>query len=367
MAADQLLSLARDTSAESRQTLFEQVRDLLLEESQSVNARERALMGEILRRLVGDVEMSLRRRLAEQLARRSDAPHALIVELANDQIEVALPILVKSEVLKDPDLLDVIQHRQTEHQLAISLRKSVSEQVSGALVGTGSKDVIVSLLNNHGAKISREVYGYLAEESERVDEYQEPLVRRADLPVPLAERMYEWVSGALRQHIKTHFDVDGEALDAALAAATDASIEAHERESAAPTPSEDLVDRLCELGELDGAFLVKALRSGEVALFEKGLGKLSGLRSNVLRRIIFEPGGEALALVCKSAELADEAFHEIVRLLRRHVENDDTLEPDPKLFELYRQTAKADAERVVQRWRRSSQYLNAMERVSDRH
>ena len=57
--------------------------------------------------------------------------------LANDDIEVAYPILAFNKVLQDADLIEVIRHRTLEHQLVIAIREDVSEAVSDALVRTG--------------------------------------------------------------------------------------------------------------------------------------------------------------------------------------------------------------------------------------
>ena len=125
MSLEELFVLAQDDSAEGRQSLFENMRDLFLDDGSSVSDREKALMGEILRRLVHDVELKLRKSLAEKLSKRSDTPHALIVELANDDFEVAHPILIESNVLQDADLIETIRHRTMEHQLAISVAHPV--------------------------------------------------------------------------------------------------------------------------------------------------------------------------------------------------------------------------------------------------
>ncbi len=185
-SADELFALARNKSVEGRRALFSTVCDIFLGESLTLSDRERALMGEILRQLVRDVELTMRKAIAERLSRKPDAPHALIIELANDQIDVAHPILKDSDVLRDVDLIEVIRHRTMEHQLAVAMRKTLSAGVSAALVETGNQDVIATLLNNHGATITREVMDYLVNETKRVDAYQNPLVRRPDLPPDLA-------------------------------------------------------------------------------------------------------------------------------------------------------------------------------------
>ena len=365
MSLEELFVLAQDDSAEGRQSLFENMRDLFLDDGSSVSDREKALMGEILRRLVHDVELKLRKSLAEKLSKRSDTPHALIVELANDDFEVAHPILIESNVLQDADLIETIRHRTMEHQLAISMRKNLSEDVSEALVGTSQEDVIASLLNNHGAKVSRHVMDYLVSESKRVDSYQNPLVQRPDLPPELAERMSWWVSAALRESEK--FSLDLGELDDAIETATSEQFGMKQQASALVTKADELVERLSDLGEVDASFLIKALRQGEISLFESAFCKLTGLKLKRLRRILFEPGGEALVLLCRAIDLGGETFSELFELSRRAKDREQevTREQMDRLLSLYDKTKPDDAKRILKRWRRSSEYLFAVKRISN--
>ena len=366
ISRDDLFALAQDKSSEGRQTLFENMRDLFLDNGRSVSDRERALMSEILRRLVHDVEKKLRKSLAENLSKRSDTPHALIVELANDEFEVAHPILIESNVLQDQDLIETIKHRTMAHQFAISMRNTLSEDVSEALVETGEQDVIANLLNNHGAKISRHVMDYLVSESKRVDSYQNPLVQRPDLPPELAERMSWWVSAALREHISGKFNLDLGELDDAIETVTSEQFGA-EPDTAAPTSkADDLVERLSDLGELNASFLVKALRQGEISLFEAAFCKLTGLKTKLLRRILFEPGGEALVLLCRAIDVGTDTFAEIFELSRRAKDREEEISEEQKtrLSTLYDKTKPEDAKRILKRWRRSSDYLFAVKQIS---
>ena len=82
-------------------------------------------MTEILRQLIHDVEMSVRLALSERLAAEDSAPKDLIQILANAEIEVAYPILKDSSVLQDIDLIEIIQHRTMNHQLAVAMRDSL--------------------------------------------------------------------------------------------------------------------------------------------------------------------------------------------------------------------------------------------------
>ncbi len=117
----------------------------------------------------------------------------LISLLANDRIEIARPVLLRSPVLRDEDLVTIVKLRGREHILAIAMRPRLSEFVSDACIETGDDEVIEGLLRNNGSEISKKAFSYLVAESERVDRFREPLVCRADLPQDLAMRMFWWV------------------------------------------------------------------------------------------------------------------------------------------------------------------------------
>jgi hypothetical protein len=141
-----LLDLALDKSLEGRRALTATIGDLFGKQDAVLSERERALMTDILRKLIHDCEMAVRRDLSERLSGAPNPPHELIVALANDEIEVAEPILKRSAVLRDAELVGVIRHRTQQHQLVIAMRRSLSEYVSDALVETGNIDVIKVLL-----------------------------------------------------------------------------------------------------------------------------------------------------------------------------------------------------------------------------
>lgn len=365
-SADSLFALAHDDSATGRRALFETVRDMLFDDGGGASERERNLMGEILRQLVHEVEMALREKLAAQLTERDDMPHALIIELANGAIEVAYPILLESGVLSDEDLIEIVRHRTMGHQLAVSRREGLSEPVSDTLVETGNEVVIASLLDNHGARISSRLMDYLVDQSRQIDRYRQPLIHRSDLPEALAKRMYWWVSAALRKHIDEHFAVDTEALDDEIEAVTLQSVDRREPTLAPPSQPDQLVERIAELGQLDAAFLLESLRDGEISLFESTLCKMSGLAAERVRRILYEPGGEALAILCRAIDLDAAAYVTIFAQTRqaRDGQQAPSAEQEARLAERYRDSRRDEAEQVLNRWRRSSLYVDALDRLS---
>ncbi|HSR73021.1 MAG TPA: DUF2336 domain-containing protein [Kiloniellales bacterium] len=364
----QLLDLALDKSVESRRALTATIGDLFSAKDRVLTERERALMGDILRKLIRDCESVVRRDLSERLARAPDPPHDLIVALANDDIEVAAPVLMNSSVLRDVELIQVIRQRTQQHQLAIAMRRSISEHVSDALVETGSTDVIKTLLENQDARISEATMIYLAEESRRVDTYQEPLIKRRDLKPELAERMYLWVSAALRQHILTSFDIHPTRLDDELegvAAAISADPDQHREDPEAEQPAAVLARRLSETKQITPEFLIQVLRQGEIRLFEALFAELSGLRTPRLQTVLYDGGGENLAIACRALEMPKPTFATIFLLSRRGRPGQQVVEPRElsHALMLFDRTKPTAAREVLKSWRRNPKYQTAIERL----
>ncbi|GIK97453.1 MAG: hypothetical protein BroJett029_16620 [Alphaproteobacteria bacterium] len=366
-----LLRLARDKSIDSRKQLVAIVSDLFFDKGTALTAHERALMTDILKKLINDVAVPVRKALAERLATVPSAPHDVIVALANDEIDVAKPVLMRSEALLDIDLIEIIHHRSQEHQLAIAMRRNLSEQVSDALVETGNSDVIKTLLENPDARIAEATMCYLVDQARRVDSFQEPLVRRHDLPPELARKLYFWVSAALRQHIIENFDIDLAALDEAVEAAAHDAVRGI---TAPPDPREPnkpavLARRLAEARQITPRLLVQTLRQGEIALFEALLAEMSGLRLRLVRRLVFEPGGEGLAVCCRALEIDKPTFATIFLLSRRARPSERSMDPRElsRVLSFFEHVRPEAAGTVLARWRRDPDLLHAIRAVEEVH
>ena len=355
-----LLSLARRKNNESRSRLAKIIADLFSEEGGALSDRERMLMLNILHRIFQEIEFSVRRYLGEVLAGRADVPIDLIQDLANDSIEVAYPILTNSALLRDEDLVEVIRHRTLEHQVAIAGRSGISENVSDALVDTGHVDVIATLLRNQDAAISRTTMSYLVEESRRVDQFQEPILRREDLPEDLAKRMVVWVSAALRRHIVAKYGLDDTTVDDLLEQAASQAVE-----PATESGVDSLADELTKDRDIDADLLISTLEGGQIRLFLTLMSRLSGMRVRLLNRMLFEPGGEGLAITCKAMGFSRADYLTIFSYTRqadpRLMRNFQKEKRDAAAF--FDRLARSAADVVVRKWRRDADYLAAIRQL----
>ncbi|MBL8835535.1 MAG: DUF2336 domain-containing protein [Alphaproteobacteria bacterium] len=357
-ALRQLLGLAQDKSRSSQRALVENITDLYITAEGRLTERERALISDILQKLVRELEFEVRKRLAERFAVIPGAPVDLMVMLANDQIDVARPILQGSPVLRDPDLIEIVRHRTREHLLAIAMRMPLGADVTDAIVERGDEIAIEALLRNHDAAISARSLEYLVAESERIDRFQEPLVRRADLPPRLAARMYWWVSAALRQAILAAFPVNPALVDDIVEETTRAAI-ADTRLQSLDDAARRLVDELIGTQILDERFLLQALRSGRPAVFVAGIAKMARLDPRIVRRLVFEPGGQSLAIVCRALGLERSAVANILLLAQRGMAESVSPSHVAQLMEFFDSLDRTRTRAVLQYWRADAEYIAA--------
>jgi uncharacterized protein (DUF2336 family) len=357
-----LLELARDRSLAARQTLVDMIGDLFCERGSVLTERERALMTEILDKLVGDFEGEVRRQLAERLADKPAAPPGLIELLANDEIEVARPVLLRSRVLREAELIQVVRNRTRQHQLAIAMRHEVSAPVADALVETGDTGVIEALLRNESAQISEATMAYLVEQARTVDSFQEPLVGRGDLDPELANRLYWVVSAALREHLLARFQIQVSELDDALEAATHKLIAGAKAKPAQPTAAQKLARQIAQSRGVDAALLLEVLRAGEIPLFEALFAEFSGIRPPRLQHVLYETGGKGLAVVCKALDVDKASFTPIYLLSRRGERGEQVVEPRTlaTVVSFFTRVQPADAREVLRSWQRDNAYQDAI-------
>ena len=365
----ELLRLAQEIASASRRALLSTVADLFGERPEVLTERERALMSDILSKLLREVESAVRRDLAARLAERSDTPQDLLLHLANDESELVRPALMEAEVLKDAELIEVVAHRTLQHQLAIAMRRMASAEVADGLLEANSTDVIKALLEDPNPKVSEATMDYLVEESRRVDSYQEPLVKRESLEPALAGRLNLWVAAALRSHLLARFEIDPVQLDDLMLAVVEhLGPDPIQPESAGGQrrgAAEALAARLDEETQMTPKRLIHILRDGEVSLFEAVLGRMTGLERPRLQRVLYEPGGRGLAIVCRATGIEKPAFASLFLLSRKGRPSEKVTDPQEvaQVMALFDRIDPEAAQRVVRLWQRDWAYQDAIDQI----
>lgn len=310
--ADVLIRLARSRSQDDRQRLLMGVADLVEASGQSNSE----IVSDLFMTLVGQVEKDIRQALSERLAEVEWAPPALINILALDEIEIARPIIAKSPLLKDQDLLRVLMESTVEHQIEVARRPRVGATVVDAILDKSEPAVLTALAGNPTADITEPGFKRLIEASRRVAALRAPLTRHPRLNEGLAKQLYAWVGQALRQAIGERFRINADELDDAIAAAVRQA--ATGGAGAAPQPVQvdperdemerRLIAKLDASGQLRPGYLVRAAREGRISLFENALAVLGGFSVQDVRRAVASDNAELLALACASVGIDRAVF-----------------------------------------------------------
>lgn len=164
-----------------REQLFRNMAQLFSYVSDRCDDEQVAQYDEVLCQLAELVEVEARAHVAKLLAPLERAPGTVVVKLANDDIEVAKPLLEFSNVLSDDDLIDIIGRQSEEHRVAIAGRLNVPERVGEAIVEHGDKPSVVRLVRNTNAEFDKATLEKLVERATRDAEIAADLRGRPEI------------------------------------------------------------------------------------------------------------------------------------------------------------------------------------------
>ncbi|MHC3126843.1 hypothetical protein OB03_05795 [Brevundimonas sp. GN22] len=305
----ELMNLAKQTDSGARRTLLRELTDNFFGAPERTPI-EQELYGAVLSDISRAMEIEVRAQLAERFASAPDAPHQLIRQLANDEAAVAAPVLSQSPVLTDDDLIHVIRTRNSqEHMRAVTQREHVAEAVSDAIVEHGDDVTLHALLSNEGARLSRSANETAVDRAKANPELHQVTVSRTSLPIDLLNEMYFEVEERLREKIlEENARLDPAALEEALAAGR--TRVATDDGSLPPDYAESLayVEELRAASQLTPQTLARFLRSGSRSCFLIALSQLAEIDFHVARNIVERRELDALAVVCRAADLDKALF-----------------------------------------------------------
>lgn len=170
-----------EANSGEREQLFRNMAQLFSYVSDRCDDEQVAQYDEVLCQLAELVEVEARVHVAKLLAPLERAPGTVVVKLANDDIEVARPLLEFSNVLSDDDLIDIISKHGEEHRKAIAGREHVSERVGEAIVEHGETASVVELVRNANAEIGQATLEKLVARASHDPEIAADLRGRAEI------------------------------------------------------------------------------------------------------------------------------------------------------------------------------------------
>jgi uncharacterized protein (DUF2336 family) len=120
----------------------------------------------------------------------------------DDALEVAGPVLSRSEALDEETLVEGARTKSQGHLLAISRRRSIGEGVTDVLVERGNREVVVSAARNAGARFSDYGASALAARSQDDGELARHVWSRPDIPRQHLLSLFAGASEVVREQLE---------------------------------------------------------------------------------------------------------------------------------------------------------------------
>jgi uncharacterized protein (DUF2336 family) len=197
-------TLSHGTVARRVETL-RRVTDLFIDGAVDFSDEQIGLFDDVFQCLMDHIETSAKALLANRLAPIDTAPPLTIRALAfDDLIEVAAPVLSRSERLDDDTLIETARNKSQAHLMAISTRRVLSGAVTDVLVLRGNDEVIHSTVNNPGAEFSERGFTRLITRAEGDDNLTTCLGMRPTIPRHLYLKLLAKASITVRETAIAH-------------------------------------------------------------------------------------------------------------------------------------------------------------------
>jgi len=310
-----LEDLAREKSSEKRRELLNRITEMFLSGAENHSDRESALYAEVALQVLDEITADDRAEYSDTVAHETRVPGDVVRRLADDEISVALPVLVRSPVLSDEDLVRVARSSSQEHLQAISIRDKLSESVTDALVERGDRRVVCSVTINPGARFSDSGLTRITEQSADDEEMRSNLLGRSDLRAQLVEKVLPLVSGDYSEKLRGMIETADDALIDRVVDTAETTVE-NERSNAARRRLETrmiLKELKSGLRRTDDV-LVYLSDQGRITDIVAVLGRLTDMADNVVSNVMFKSDNEPVAILVRAAGASQAGFKAIQSL-----------------------------------------------------
>lgn len=313
LSLTKLAELARDTSAKGRRGLVATLTDMFLATDNDRVEEVSLIFGDIVMKVLGQLEDEARMALAKRVSHHDAAPHDVMVKLAQDSIEIARPVLSHSTVLSTDDLAEIAATASMEHLNVIAGRPVVEEKVTSVLVDRGDETVLTTVAENKGARFNPESFDRLVHKARNIPQIQAALMARADLPKDAARSLVPFLSGELTERIKD-LGADNTLVEVlAERAAEEVAARARRLEDDHEQTRKLIADVQAGTRKVDDAvsMFAKSDRAAELGML---LAKVSDLPVAGVSKLIYSKSDKALIILCKANDVSGDAYKSVLTM-----------------------------------------------------
>ncbi|MGA7810143.1 DUF2336 domain-containing protein [Bradyrhizobium sp.] len=312
---DELQSTLAHGTVARRVEALRRVTDLFINGAVDYSEAQIGLFDDVFQCLITHIELSAKALLANRLAPIDVAPPQTIRTLALDEaIEIAGPVLSKSERLDDEALIETARNRSQAHLLAISTRRVLSGAVTDVLVLRGNDEVIQSTVNNPGAEFSERGFTRLVNRAEGDDNLATCLGLRPTLPRHLYLKLIAKASETVRQRLEAAHPKQAGDVPMAVREATRRARSAKVAITKQTEIAHALVKSLFEEGRLDEHQVTQFAEAGKFDEANAAIAALASVPVATAENMMVESRAEGVMILAKVAALSWSTVKAIINM-----------------------------------------------------
>jgi uncharacterized protein (DUF2336 family) len=307
-------TLAHGTVARRVETL-RRVTDLFINGAVDFSDEQVGLFDDVFQCLTEHIETSAKALLANRLASIDTAPPLTIRALAfDDLIEVAAPVLSRSERLDDATLIETARNKSQAHLMAISMRRVLSGAVTDVLVLRGNDEVIQSTVNNPGAEFSERGFSRLVNRAEGDDNLTTCLGMRPTMPRHLYLKLLAKASVTVRERLEAaHPPLAGE-VTTAVREATRLARSAPSATTQETAIAHALVKSLFDDGRLDEKQVSAFAEGGKFDEANAAIAALANVPVSIAENMMVETRAEGVMILAKVSGMSWTTVKAIIHM-----------------------------------------------------
>lgn len=315
---------APEAGFRARHALLKRLADVVSLPASRINAFERAVTGDLLVEMLQLAAPEERRRVAARLAPLAELPNALTRMLLRDEPAIAGLLIEQCASLTDADLVACARDATAAHRLMMAGRRALSEVVTETLLDFGESHVIEAVLRNPTARLSQAAMDTVVGLSRHALQLCGPALKRPEMRPSGAYVMFWWCGAEERRTILQRFAVSREVMQEV---SEDVFVMAAAENWQDPVSRKAL--QFIERRQRNRAAIAKSpyggLEQAVAAAAESGLSRdvateiahLCGVKPITGAKIMGDPGGEPLAILCKATGLGKSDLTNLWRSMRR--------------------------------------------------
>jgi uncharacterized protein (DUF2336 family) len=308
------VTLAHGTVARRVETL-RRVTDLFINGAVDFSDDQIGLFDDVFQCLILHIESSAKALLSNRMAPIDRAPTRTIRALAfDDLIEVAAPVLSRSERLDDEALIETARNKSQAHLMAISTRRVLSGAVTDVLVLRGNDEVVRSTVNNPGAEFSERGFTRLVNRAEGDDMLATCIGLRPTIPRHLYLKLLAKASATVRARLEAANPPFAGEVSTVVREVTRKARSAPSAITEETAIAHGLVKSLYEDGRLDEQQVAAFAEAGKFDEANAAIAALANVPVSIAENMMVETRAEGVMILAKVSGMSWSTVKAIINM-----------------------------------------------------